>query len=147
MHISLALIWYHSCMQRECISSEHFSEWCLSRTRTVYLLILMQLILISWKLYSILSVRKMASTAEDWHQLYMCKRGKIRIMALPPTSQYVVIFVKATTQRRPPPLDLCSFGLDMKGGILVLAISHAPTGPDALIDAIICGCVAQGSTT
>ena len=26
--------------------------------------------------YSILSVRKMASTAEDWHQLYMCKRGK-----------------------------------------------------------------------
>ena len=65
-------------------------------------------------------------------------------MALSPTSHYVVIFVKATTQRRPPSLDLCSFSLDMKGGIPVLAISHASAGPDALIDAITCGCVAQG---
>ena len=34
-----------------------FFEGCLSRTRTVYLLILMQLILISWKLYSLLCVK------------------------------------------------------------------------------------------
>ena len=33
--------------------------------------------------------------------------------------------------------------MDMKGGILVLAISHAPAGPDALINAITCGCVAH----
>ena len=45
---------------------------------------------------------------------------------------------------RPRPLDLCSFSLDMKGGILVLAISHAPAGLDALKDIITCGCVAQG---
>ena len=52
--------------------------------------------------------------------------------------------MKTATQRWPPPLDLCSFGLNMKGGILVLAIPHAPAGPDALIDATTCGCVAQG---
>ena len=61
-----------------------------------------------------------------------------------PESHYAIILMKAATQRRLHPLDLCSFGLDMKGGILVLAISHAPAGPDALIDAITCGCVAQG---
>ena len=42
--------------QRECISSEHFSEGCLSRTRTVYLVILVQLMLMSWNLYSIFSL-------------------------------------------------------------------------------------------
>ena len=82
--------------------------------------------------------RGLAPTIHVW-------KGKpIRIMALPPTSHYVVIFVKATNQRRPPPLDLCSFSLDMKGGILVLAMPHAPAGPDALKDIITCGCVAQG---
>ena len=50
--------------------------------------------------------------------------------------------MKAATQRRP--LDLCSFGLDMQGGLLVLAIAHAPAGPNALIDAIACGFVAHG---
>ena len=76
-------------------------------------------------------------------------------MALPPTiqnlfihqyhaSHYFVIIMKATNQRRLPPLDLCLFGLDMKGGILVLAIYHAPAGPDVLIGAIVCGCVTQG---
>ena len=61
-----------------------------------------------------------------------------------PESRYVVILMKAENQRRPPPLDLCSFGLDMKGGSLVLAIPEAPAGPGALIDAITRGCVAQG---
>ena len=60
-----------------------------------------------------------------------------------PESHYVIILMKAATQQKPPPLDLCSFGLDMKGGIRVLVISHAPAGPDALMDAITCGRVAQ----
>ena len=62
-----------------------------------------------------------------------------------PESHYVVILMKAATQRRLPPLDLCSFGLDMKSGILVFANFHAPAGRDALIDAITrgCTCVAQ----
>ena len=68
-------------------------------------------------------------------------------MALPsvyayPASHYVVILTKAANQQRLPPLDLCVFGCDMKDGILVLAVSHAPAGPDALIGAIACGCVA-----
>ena len=80
--------------------------------------------------------------------------GIIKIMALPSTSQnlvyaclasrYVVMLTKATIQQRPPALDLCLFGLDMKGGILGLAISHVPAGPDALTDAIAFGCVTQG---
>ena len=38
--------------------------------------------------------------------------------------------MKAANQQRLLPLDLCLFGLDMKGGILALAISHATAGPD-----------------
>ena len=70
-------LWYHSILvgKRECISSEHFSEGFLSRTWAVYLVVLVQLMLIWWKLYTRLSVCKLASTAEDWHQLYMYKRG------------------------------------------------------------------------
>ena len=60
-----------------------------------------------------------------------------------PTSHYVVILTKAANQQRLPPLYLCLFGLDMKGGILVIAISHASGGPDVLINAIACGCVVQ----
>ena len=50
--------WYDIILagQMECISSEHFSEGCQPRTRTVYLVILVQLMLITWKLYSPLSV-------------------------------------------------------------------------------------------
>ena len=50
-------LWYDILVgQMECISSEHFSGGCLSRTRTMYYVILVQLMLISWKLYSLLSV-------------------------------------------------------------------------------------------
>ena len=51
-------LWYHSMLvgQRECISSEHFSEGFLSRTWAVYLVVLVQLMLIWWKLYTLLSV-------------------------------------------------------------------------------------------
>ena len=82
-------------------------------------------------------------------RIYACVKGgfatnKSEFVAAYAASHYVVILMKTATQRRPPPLDLCSFGLDMKGRILELAISHAPTGPDALIDAITCGCVTQG---
>ena len=51
-------LWYDIILvgQMECVSSGHFSEGCLSRTRTVYLMILVRLMLISWKLYSLLSV-------------------------------------------------------------------------------------------
>ena len=148
--ISLALIWYHTCRAKGIVSHEYFSEGCLSRTPTVYLAILVQLMLISWKLHNLLSVCQLASTADDWHQLYMCKRGKpIRMMAL---YQQVRICLCISCKplccnpqsAGPPPLDLCSSGLAMKGGLLVLAISHAPAGPNALIVAITCGCVAQG---
>ena len=54
--ISLALIWCHTCRAMECITSEHFPEGCLSRTWTLYLVILVQSMLISWELYSILTV-------------------------------------------------------------------------------------------
>ena len=72
-------------------------------------------------------------------------------MALPsvsayPASHYVVIIRKAANQQRLPPLDLYVFGWDMKDGILVLAISHASLGPDALINVIACGWVAQGKS-
>ena len=51
-------LWYHSLLvgQRECISSEHFSEGFLSRTWAEYLVVLVQLMLIWWKLYTLLSV-------------------------------------------------------------------------------------------
>ena len=51
-------LWYIILVgQLECIRSEHFSEGSLSRIRTVYnVMILVQLLLISWKLYNILSV-------------------------------------------------------------------------------------------
>ena len=68
------------------------------------------------------------TTTEAWQQLYTSKGGKpIRIMASPSVyaylvSHYVAILTKAATQWRPPPLDVCLLGLDMKG-ILVLAIS------------------------
>ena len=85
------------------------------------------------------------------HQLYTRKRGKpMKIMALPPTRQnlclhilrshYAVFLEKAANQQAPPPLDLWN----MKDGVPVPAISNAPAGPDALIDAIACGCVAPG---
>ena len=50
--------------------------------------------------------------------------------------------MKAANQQRLLPLDLCLLGLDMKGEILALAISHAPPGPDTPIDVITCGSVA-----
>ena len=78
----------------------------------------------------------------------------MKIMASPPTSQnlclhilrshYAVFLAKAANQQAPPPLDLCLFGWNMKDEVPVPAISNAPAGPDALIDAIACGCVAQG---
>ena len=137
--------------QRECISSEHFSEGCLSRTRTVHLVILVQLIGIRRVLY--LWQCQLPSTAVDWHQLYMCKRekdnwdngfapSKSEPVCANPASHYVLILRKATNQEGC--LDLCLFNMDMKGGILALAIPHTPTGPDALIDAIACGFVAEG---
>ena len=51
-------LWYRSLLvgQRECISSEHFSEGFLSRTWAEYLVVLVQLMLIWWKLYTLLSV-------------------------------------------------------------------------------------------
>ena len=52
--------------------------------------------------------------------------------------------MKAANQQRRLSLDLRLFGLDMKGGILALAISHATAGPDTPKDVITCGCVAQG---
>ena len=58
-------------------------------------------------------------------------------------SHYAVILTKAATQQRPPSLDLCLLGLDMKSGILVLVIALASARPGALINAIACGCVAQ----
>ena len=92
--ISLALIWYHTCRAKGIVSSEYFSEGCLSRTPTVYLAILVQLMLISWKLHNLLSVCQLASTADDWHQLYMYKKGKpIRMMALLPTSQNLFMHI------------------------------------------------------
>ena len=92
--ISLALIWYHTCRAKGIVGSEYFSEGCLSRTPTVYLAILLQLMLISWKLHNLLSVCQLASTADDWHQLYMYKRGKpIRMMALLPTSQNLFMHI------------------------------------------------------
>ena len=92
--ISLALIWYHTCRATGIVSSEYFSEGCLSRTPTVYLAILVQLMLISWKLHNLLSVCQLASTTDDWHQLYMYKRGKpIRMMALLPTSQNLFMHI------------------------------------------------------
>ena len=60
-----------------------------------------------------------------------------------PSSHCVVNIMKAANQQRLLPLHLFLFGLDMKGGILALAISHVPAGPDAPIDVITCGCVAQ----
>ena len=47
-----------------------------------------------------------------------------------PSSHYVVNIMKAANHQRLIPLDLCWFGLDMKGGILALAVSHAPAGPN-----------------
>ena len=67
--------------------------------------------------------------AEAWQQLYTSKRWKsIGIKALPPVyaypaSHYVVILMKAANQQRLPKLELCLFGLDMKGGILALAVA------------------------
>ena len=59
--------------QMECISSEHFSEGCLSRTATVYLVILVQLMLMSWKLYSILSVWQLQQHSEGrLHWICVC---------------------------------------------------------------------------
>ena len=52
--------------------------------------------------------------------------------------------MEAANHQRLFPLDLCLFGLDMKGGSLALAISHAPAGPETPTDVITCGCVAQG---
>ena len=52
--------------------------------------------------------------------------------------------MEAANQQRLLPLDLCLFGLDMKGGSLALAISHAPARPDTPTDVITCDCVAQG---
>ena len=79
--------------QRECISSEYISEGCLSRTQTVYLVILVQLILISRKLQSFvcgIHGRWLTRTNEP----YMYKRGKpIRIMALLPTSQNLFMHI------------------------------------------------------
>ena len=51
-------LWYDIIFvgQRECVSSEYFSEGCLPRTRTGYLVRVVQFMLISWKLHSLLSV-------------------------------------------------------------------------------------------
>ena len=51
-------VWYHSIPvgQREYISSEHFSEGFLSRTWALYLVVFVQLMLIWWKLYTLLSL-------------------------------------------------------------------------------------------
>ena len=78
----------------------------------------------------------------DWHPRQKIGTNYTSVHAYP-ESHYIVILMKTATEWRPPPLDLCSFGMDMKGGILVLAIFHAPAEPDALIDAITCGCVAE----
>ena len=42
--------------------------------------------------------------------------------------------MEAANQQRLLPLDLCLFGLDMKGGSL--ALSHALAGPDTPTDVI-----------
>ena len=103
-----------------------------------------------------LAVCWLASTAElriGTNYTYV-KGGKlIRIMALPPTSQNLLmhilqaIMLQSSWKQQPSEgcLHWICIRLDMKGGILVLAISHAPVGPDALTDAITCGCVAQGN--
>ena len=61
-----------------------------------------------------------------------------------PANDDVLILMKAANQLKPPPRDPIFCGLDMKGGILVIAIFHAPVGPDAFVEVIACGCVAQG---
>ena len=74
--------------------------------------------------------RDLGSTIHMW-------MGKpIRLMAVRPTSQnmvmhilqshYVFVLMKVANQERPHPLDLFLSGWDVKGGILVLAISYAP---------------------
>ncbi len=93
--------------------------------------------------------------AEARYRLYTRKHGKpLRIMALPPTSQnllfhilralYAVILAKAADKEALPPLDLCDFGWEMKEGAPVPATSKGPTGPQARIDVIVCGCAADG---
>ena len=135
-------LWYHNILvgQRECISSEHFSEGFLSRTWTVYLVVLVQRMLIWRKLYTL-------CLCVNWHPRlgidtnYTCINGetnydngfatsKSEPVYAYPSSHYVVNIMKAANHQRLIPLDLCWFGLDMKGGILALAISHAPPGPD-----------------
>ena len=74
-------------------------------------------------------------------------------MVLPRTSQnlflhilcnhYAVIFTKAENQQPPSAWDLCLFDYDLKGRILVLAVSQASAVPGALIDTIVCGCVVK----
>ena len=149
-------LWYHSILvgQRKCISSEHLSGGFLSRTWAVYLMVLVQLMLIWWKLYTF-------CMCVNWHPRlsidtnYTCIKeetnydngfatSKSEPGYVYPSSHSVVNIMKAANKQRLLPLDLCLFGLDMKGGILALAISHAPAGPDTPTDVITCGCVAQG---
>ena len=89
-------LWYDIILveQRELSALNTFLKVVCPGLPTVYLAILVQLMLISWKLHNLLSVCQLASTADDWHQLYMYKRGKpIRMMALLPTSQNLCMHI------------------------------------------------------
>ena len=89
--------------------------------------------------------------SKAWKQLYISERGKpIRIMTLPSVYAYPASHICCNPQESSKPAKVASTGSVCVGlgyeGWNPCTCSHASLGPDALINAIACGCVTQGKS-
>lgn len=92
--------------------------------------------------------------ADARYHLYTRKRGKPKIMALPPKNtklflhilraHHAVTLGKAADQKDAPDLDLTKLGWEINVGFPVAAITKGHTGPQQLTDVISCNYKATG---